>query len=295
MRRGGIPGAFMSEGLLKQLEQEATAADKGRSARFERAAHMVAIAYGLGYAGVHIGGLGLSAATLELILNRADELKDSWRELACSLLHGPDGGPDGSFYLYEKDEATGLNAPQLAPRTESVKNSGILRTYGLSRFAHHWLLTKDKRGYHVLDALMAWRERKKGKNRHHGIEHLGKVVLYGCMDCGDCGLEAAIYTCPMTQCPKSQRNGPCGGSSDGWCEVFPNERYCIHFKAYHRLKKYGEISRLDAFITPPNDWSYYGTSAWSNYTHNRDNTARREPVNSPSGDDLFGLGSVTQP
>jgi methylenetetrahydrofolate reductase (NADPH) len=122
---------------------------------------------------------------------------------------------------------------------------------------------------------MESRERKKGLHRHHGLEHLGKTVLYGCMDCGDCGLEAAIYTCPMTQCPKCQRNGPCGGSTEGWCEVYPDERYCIYFKAYHRLKKYDELYKLDSFITPPNNWDFYETSGWSNYTHQRDNAARR--------------------
>lgn len=157
-----------------------------------------------------------------------------------------------------------------------------MRNYGISRFFHHWVLTRGKRGYGLLRNVMDWRERKKGQHRRHGLEHLGKTVLYGCMDCGDCGLEAAVYTCPMTQCPKCQRNGPCGGSEDGWCEVYPHERYCIHFKAYHRLKKYGELYRLDSFITSPNNWDFYETSGWSNYTHNRDNAARRQelpPIN----------------
>ena len=125
---------------------------------------------------------------------------------------------------------------------------------------------------------MERREKKRGLHRRHGLEHLGKTVLYGCMDCGDCGLETAIYTCPMTQCPKCQRNGPCGGSADGWCEVYPNQRYCIHFKAYHRLKKYNELAKLDAYITPPNNWDYYETSGWSNYTHQRDNAASRQSL-----------------
>jgi methylenetetrahydrofolate reductase (NADPH) len=88
-------------------------------------------------------------------------------------------------------------------------------------------------------------------------------------------LEAAIYTCPMTQCPKCQRNGPCGGSTDSWCEVYPGQRYCIHYKAYHRLKKYHELYKIDSFITPPNNWDFYETSGWSNYTHERDNAAHR--------------------
>jgi methylenetetrahydrofolate reductase (NADPH) len=281
MNRGGIPGAFMPDGLLALLEEEAQAEDKGRVARFERAAQMVAVARGMGYAGVHIGGLGLNATTLTQILTRADELQDTWRELAKGLLHGQNDG----FYLYDKDEATGLNKPERAEHTERVRGSKIMRTYGLSRFFHHWVLTKDKRFYGILKSVMDSKERHKGRNRHHGLEHVGKVALYGCMDCGDCGLEATIYTCPMSQCPKSQRNGPCGGSMNGWCEVYPNEKYCIHYKAYHRLKKYHKLYKLDTFITPPNDWDYFETSAWSNYTHDRDNAAKREPLPPPAESD----------
>jgi methylenetetrahydrofolate reductase (NADPH) len=181
---------------------------------------------------------------------------------------------------------TGLNLPQLSERTEHVSGGKVMQSYGLSRFFHRWVLTKDKRFYGILKSVMDSKERHKGLNRHHGIEHVGKVMLYGCMDCGDCGLEAAIYTCPMSQCPKSQRNGPCGGSRDGWCEVYPEEKYCIHFKAYHRLKKYGELDKLDAFITPPNDWNLFETSAWSNYTHDRDNAAKREPLPPVEGSDV---------
>jgi methylenetetrahydrofolate reductase (NADPH) len=150
-----------------------------------------------------------------------------------------------------------------------------MRGYGLSRFFHHWVLTPDKRLYGLLKRVMGAKERKHGRQRKHGLEHLGKVMLYGCQDCGDCGLEACVYSCPMSQCPKCQRNGPCGGSSEGWCEVFLGERRCIYYKAYHRLKKHGELSRLSSFITPPNDYSLQGTSGWGNYTHERDNAAKR--------------------
>jgi methylenetetrahydrofolate reductase (NADPH) len=283
MHRGGIPGGFMSDGLLAELEAEAKAEDKGKAARLERAAHMVAIARGMGYSGVHIGGIGLSATTLVQILDRADELQDTWRELAKGLLHGQDDG----FYLFDKDEATGLNAPQLARRTESLRNGKIMRSYGLSRFFHHWVLTKNKRFYGVLKSIMDSKERHKGRNRHHSLEHVGKVMLYGCQDCGDCGLEATIYTCPMSHCPKCQRNGPCGGSMNGWCEVYPKEKYCIHYKAYQRLKKYDELNKLNSFITPPNEWNFFETSAWSNYTHDRDNAAKRTMLPPPAEGDIL--------
>jgi methylenetetrahydrofolate reductase (NADPH) len=276
MRTGNIPGAFMSEELLEILTEEAKAADKGRQAGLLRAAKMVAVARGLGYAGVHIGGFNLTAEAFSQILDTAQALQDTWREWARELQYGRPGG----FYLYqaardERGETTGLNTPNRSKRDETCRDGVIFRTYGISRFFHHWVLTRGRRGYRILENIMERRERKRGVERPHGFEHLCKSILYGCMDCGDCGLEVTAYSCPMSQCPKCQRNGPCGGSTDGFCEVYPQTRYCIYFKAYHRLKKRGELHKLDSFITPPNNWDYYETSSWSNYTHGRDNAAHR--------------------
>ncbi|MDR1422641.1 MAG: methylenetetrahydrofolate reductase C-terminal domain-containing protein [Coriobacteriales bacterium] len=270
MRANAIPGCYISDELMATLEKEAKAEDKGRAARYVRAAKMIAIARGQGYAGVHIGGFGITVDAFNHILDMAKDLQERWEDWADEISYSKTGG----FFLYDREGAE-------APRTELVRTRKLMSGYGLSRFFHRLVLSRDKGFYGVLKTVMDRRERKKGPNRHHGLEHLGKTVLYGCMDCGDCGLEAAIYTCPMTQCPKCQRNGPCGGSVDGWCEVYPDERYCIHFKAYHRLKKYNELHKLDSFITPPNNWEFYETSGWSNYTHERDNAAHRMPLPPP--------------
>jgi methylenetetrahydrofolate reductase (NADPH) len=154
----------------------------------------------------------------------------------------------------------------------------LFKKYRLSRFLHHGVFTPQKRFYSVLERAMSRREQKSGLHRKHLIEHLSKTFLYGCMDCGDCGLDACAYSCPMAACPKCQRNGPCGGSMDGYCEVYPQKRFCIHYLAYHRLKKYGEIDKMSSFITRPNNWDYFQTSAWSNYTHQRDNVSTRIPI-----------------
>lgn len=287
MKGGNIPGGYMSDEFLSILVEEAKAEDKGKAARLLRAAKMVAIARGMGYDGVHIGGMGLTADIFNTILNTADQIQDQWRQWADEIHYGQ---PDG-FYLYKpavdvNGKKTGLNTTERAPLTEGYQDKPkLMKSYGLSRFFHHWVLTRDKRFYGTLRNTMERKEKKKGMHRHHGMEHMGKVVLYGCLDCGDCGLETTIYTCPMTQCPKCQRNGPCGGSADGYCEVYPkdkpNWRYCIHVKAYHRLKKYGELEKIDSYITPPNNWDFFETSGWSNYTHERDNAAHRQYLPTP--------------
>ncbi|MDR1357880.1 MAG: methylenetetrahydrofolate reductase C-terminal domain-containing protein [Coriobacteriales bacterium] len=304
MRSGAIAGCLVSDELFALLQAEAEQEDKGKAASLERAAQMVAVCRGMGFAGVHIGGMGLTAGSLTSILTRAEEIKDRWQELAKQLCYGLSGG----YYLYNEaassqtgGEAAGgtpsvaagngtpsgeagggtgfnLNSDNFAPRTEELGGSRIMRGYGLSRFFHRVVLTRGKGLYGILKRSMGRRERKRGLHRNHGIEHLSKTALYGCMDCGDCGLEACVYSCPMSYCPKNQRNGPCGGSMQGWCEVYPEERYCIWYRAYHRLKKYGETDRLNRYITPPNNWDLNMISGGSNYTHERDNAAHRIPM-----------------
>lgn len=276
MKKGAIAGCHVNDELIAVLEEESQAEDKGKAARCERAAKQIALAKGLGYAGVHIGGLNISTEIVSDILSRADELADSWESLVPEFKYGKEGG----YYIYKPEldatgQPTGLNSHELADRSEVETRRKVYKRYRLSRIFHYWVLTYNKRGYRLLEKVMDWRERKKGMHRSHALEHLGKTMLYGCLDCGDCGLEPCMYSCPMTACPKCQRNGPCGGSQDGWCEVYIGERYCIYYMAYHRLKKYNELYRLSSYITPPNDWELFETSGWSNYTHLRDNTAKR--------------------
>ena len=46
-----------------------------------------------------------------------------------------------------------------------------------------------------------------------------KKTLFGCQSCGQCLLHENALTCPM-RCPKTSRNGPCGGvRANGHCEV----------------------------------------------------------------------------
>ena len=66
------------------------------------------------------------------------------------------------------------------------------------------------------------------------LEHVSKSVMFQCKDCGDCSLPDIAYLCPESQCAKNQRNGPCGGTRDGLCEVEDFE--CIWSRAYDRLK-----------------------------------------------------------
>lgn len=64
-----------------------------------------------------------------------------------------------------------------------------------------------------------------------------------CSACGDCVLEMTGMICPVTRCPKSLLNGPCGGQDKGKCEV-DKERDCAWILIYEKLKKEGRLSLL---------------------------------------------------
>jgi 5,10-methylenetetrahydrofolate reductase len=57
------------------------------------------------------------------------------------------------------------------------------------------------------------------------LEKLVKEKLFDCKHCGQCMLSHTRLVCPMN-CPKGLRNGPCGGTIGGKCEVLP-ERDCV--------------------------------------------------------------------
>ena len=96
--------------------------------------------------------------------------------------------------------------------------------------------------------------------------------MFRCEDCGDCSLPEIAYVCPESLCAKNQRNGPCGGTRDGLCEVYDTE--CIWSQAYERLKAYGEEEQMLDGPVVVKDNELSGTSAWANTFLDRDHHAR---------------------
>jgi ferredoxin len=74
-----------------------------------------------------------------------------------------------------------------------------------------------------------------------------------CNLCGECLLDDFGGFCPIARCPKSMLNGPCGGSTNGKCEV-NSELDCAWVRIYDMLKKQGKLKTLLA-IQKPKDWS----------------------------------------
>jgi len=101
------------------------------------------------------------------------------------------------------------------------------------------------------------------------IEHAVKGRVFGCRMCGQCVLHSTGLSCPMT-CPKTLRNGPCGGvRPDGGCEVIPEMR-CVWTRGYERSRKLPLWREDFAHLRPPVDNSLQGTSSWKNLVTGRD-------------------------
>ncbi len=74
-----------------------------------------------------------------------------------------------------------------------------------------------------------------------------------CVMCGDCIVEIFEGLCPISRCPKSMLNGPCGGSVNGKCEV-NQDMDCVWSKIFDCLKEKGRLNKLRE-IVEPKDWS----------------------------------------
>ncbi|MCH7641925.1 MAG: methylenetetrahydrofolate reductase C-terminal domain-containing protein [Chloroflexi bacterium] len=116
-------------------------------------------------------------------------------------------------------------------------------------------------------------KRHKTSKYLHVLEQAAKIPIFGCRDCGDCSLPDIAYLCPESQCVKNQRNGPCGGTRDGICEI--GDKRCIWVKAYERTKAYGEEEKMLERPVVFKNGALRGVSAWANHFLDRDHNAPR--------------------
>lgn len=141
-----------------------------------------------------------------------------------------------------------------AVRQWSVRNArGLEWLY--SRFAAILLRLHplfERVGYGRLEAPMAALER-----------HI-KGFMFDCQMCGTCTLRSDGMSCPMN-CPKTLRNGPCGGvRPNGNCEVKPEMR-CVWVEAWSGAQRMRD-GRIITNIQGPVDNQYRDTSSWLRVT-----------------------------
>ena len=98
------------------------------------------------------------------------------------------------------------------------------------------------------------------------IEKWVKEKLFDCKSCGQCVLSHTAYICPMN-CPKGLRNGPCGGTLNGKCEVIP-EKDCV----WMRIDQRKEIAPDTVHLTPEKE--LYNTASYVHFVNGKDRNTR---------------------
>ncbi|MGA3158946.1 MAG: methylenetetrahydrofolate reductase C-terminal domain-containing protein [Steroidobacteraceae bacterium] len=93
------------------------------------------------------------------------------------------------------------------------------------------------------------------------IERSVKGLLFDCKMCGQCVLSSTGMSCPMN-CPKSIRNGPCGGVlANGHCEVKPWMR-CVWVEAFKGAEQIPGGTEAMSTVQAPVDRRNEGKSSW---------------------------------
>lgn len=258
-----IPRVVVSDELNDLCQKQGCSPDKGKAFFREFAAKQIAIHKGLGYRGAYLGGVH-NYDDVEKVLKIADSFGDEdWREFVKEMSFHR----DGEFFAFGHDPDTGLarEGDFQVELNKAEPEKGDF-TYSMSKFVHGLAFENGKGLAPVAKKLC-----KSGPKACQppswlrGVEHLSKTTLYSCKDCGDCSIAETAFLCPESQCAKNQRNGPCGGTKDGRCEVL--DKPCIWARAYDRRKSEGKAGQLLKHVPVIQDQSLRGTSGWANYWH----------------------------
>jgi hypothetical protein len=93
------------------------------------------------------------------------------------------------------------------------------------------------------------------------FEKLTKGFLFDCKMCGQCALSSTGMSCSMN-CPKTIRNGPCGGvRANGNCEVKPEMR-CVWVEGFAGSQRMKEGQQAIKVVQIAVDRRLEGRSSW---------------------------------
>jgi len=288
--RGDIPGCVVSDKLLALARKYGGGPDKGRSFFRELAAKQLAVFKGLGLTAGYIGGPSKARTFFEIIDQAESYGENDWPDFAREIQFPR----DNEFYLFEQDPQTGLGDPNRINRgyLESLekppRSKHVTLGYRLSRRVHDKFFTPENGYFNVLKRVYQRWDNKPGllSKAVRCLERISKFIGYGCRDCGDCSLPDCAYICPNAWCAKAMRNGPCGGSNDGECEL--GDKECIWARAYERLKYYHESQRMLQRPVVYYNAELKETSAWANTFLGRDHHAEESKATEETGDTAHG-------
>ncbi len=284
-RKQTIPGVVISDKLAELSERHSRGPDCGEAYFTELAAKQLAIFRGLRFAGGYLGGVH-SIEQLHAILDKEQSFAPGdWKQFAREIRYPV----SDEFYLYAEDHDTGLaDTSRHSPIYEVSRHQRTLSrhatlSYRFSKLVHDSIFTPGHRLYRWAKSIYTKApDPRQGPKLLRVIEHLSKSAIFGCKDCGDCSLPDIAFLCPESQCAKNQRNGPCGGTRDGKCEV--DDIACIWSRAYDRLKYEGREQNLLDHSPVIQDESLRGTSSWANALFGRDHTTKSPDKTAPAGE-----------
>jgi methylenetetrahydrofolate reductase (NADPH) len=209
---------------------------------------------------------------------------DDWKQFAREIKFSR----PSEFFYYAEDPTTGL-ADAAKRNTDSktrlraerphfgvqARRNHVGPGFYISKWTHDIMFTRGKTlsnlGAKVCEKS---KDPSQGPKALRAVEKLSKAILFRCKDCGDCSLPDIAYLCPESQCAKNQRNGPCGGTREGRCEV-TGYGDCIWLRAYERLKHDGEEETMLQHVPVIQNQGLRGTSSWANNWLGRDHSAKR--------------------
>ena len=227
MSGGNPPGCWASPELVERIREESKAADGGLSARLERAAKTVAILKGLGYAGAYLGG---THDPKQLIADRAT------RRRARAAVGGPawpicsSATPRAS--ICTRHPGCPSRGRRMIPLTLDLVGNTLPVPWSKTA-PDTWLRRR-------IEGVFTWIDRHPLLSKaFERLEYHGKRAVFGCKNCGNCVLGSMEYVCPQT-CPKQMRNGPCGGTHLGKCEVI--DQPCIWVSVMERAEATDRIA-----------------------------------------------------
>jgi len=270
---GKIPGVVMSDELWELCGKQGGSADKGRAFFLEFAAKQIAIYRGLGFRGVYLGGAHNFAAIEKILEIEQTFSPGDWKQFAREIQFSR----QGEFFYYAEDAATGLaDRGRENPRPQD-SSKHVAAVYQLSKLSHETMFVSGAIARWGAKVCAQAKDPMQGPKPLRALETVSKAVLFHCKDCGDCSLPEIAFLCPESQCAKNQRNGPCGGTREGRCEV---DGYgdCIWLRAYERLKHDGREQGLLDHVPAIQNQGLRGTSAWANLWLGRDHTSKRKAV-----------------
>jgi len=204
-----IPGVTVTDELLSLIEKQAKSPDKGKAFFLEFAAKQCAIAQGLGYRGVYLGG-HLQYKDYERILKTANRFgEDDWKEFAKEICFAY---PD-EFYFFEPALETGLSSTDVnqeylyskRPETLQAAKRSVPLSYKINRGVHGAAFEEDTLGFKIGQKFFRAIDRASSRVQSimHATEHAIKGAMFDCRDCGDCSLPEIAYLCPESQCVKT--------------------------------------------------------------------------------------------